>query len=226
MYLRHWHGVTRPWDEILAPGVPYSSIAPLPEGREDFFVHIGDLYPPLIEGPFVAAWTALVRREAAADALRFAEDIHVCEDWECFARVARVGQAAFMACETAINHGHAGPRLTSAHNQFGLLTSRLTMTKRVWGSDPSFLAQHAERYETFVSAIYVDRIKWLASHGNTRAARQELKSVRHAGAMARVISNLPGPIAYALGSSRRVAMSLVQGVMHLIPLIASLWPEG
>ena len=226
MYLRHWHGVSRPWEEILGPGVQYSTIAELPEGRDDFLVHVGDLYPPLIEGPFVAAWTALVRREAAGNALRFAEDIFVCEDWECFARLAREGPSAFMACETAINHGHRGPRLTSAHNQFQLLTSRLTMTERVWGADPAFRATHAERYERFVEAIHLDRVKWLLSHGNTRAARAELKDVPHATAMARAVAKLPGPVAHALGSSRRAAIALVHGAVHLIPLIASLWPDA
>lgn len=225
-YLKHWHGVLRPWSEILAPGVSYSSLTGSPPDRGDFLVHVGDLYAPLIEGPFVAAWTALVRREMAGNALRFAEDIFVCEDWECFARLSRVGKAAFMACETAINHGHRGSRLTNTHNQFQLLAARLMMTERVWGADPEFLAVHAERYEGIVAAIHVDRIKWLASHGKTRAARLELKAVRHPSRTARVIASLPGPVAHALGTSRRAAIALVHGAMHLIPLIASLWPDA
>src|SRR5262245_27907876 len=38
-----WHQDPRSWEEILGPGVIFSSIAALPPGRQDFKVHIGNL---------------------------------------------------------------------------------------------------------------------------------------------------------------------------------------
>src|SRR5438128_2809079 len=43
-YLSRWHGDRRGWDRILGPGIPFSTLAPLPSDRADFPVHIGDLY--------------------------------------------------------------------------------------------------------------------------------------------------------------------------------------
>src|SRR4029077_8285750 len=111
-YLRNWHHDSRSWDSILGPGVPYSGIAPLPEGRANFRVHFGNLYLPEMERDYVPTFTLMVRREQAADALRFAEDVVTFEDWECIARLARAGTAAYLDCETAYQYGHGGARLT------------------------------------------------------------------------------------------------------------------
>jgi glycosyltransferase involved in cell wall biosynthesis len=100
MYLRNWHGLDRSWDDLLGPGVRYSTFAAPTAGRDDFLVHIGNLYPALIEGSLVSAWTSLIRRTEAGDALHFEEGIRICEDWWCFGRLARRGTAAFFACET------------------------------------------------------------------------------------------------------------------------------
>jgi len=78
----------RSWGEILGPGFPFSTIGPLPPGRTDFPVHVGDLYPAMLNTCYVATFTVMVRR-TAGEALRFAEDLPLYEDWECFARLAR-----------------------------------------------------------------------------------------------------------------------------------------
>ena len=225
MYLRHWHGVNREWSDILGAGAPFSSLAPLPAGRGDFLVHEGDLYPALISGPFVPAWTSLVRRAAAGDALRFAEDTRIGEDWECFARLSRVGAAAYMACETAINNSHPGARLTKSHNQLQLLDSRLRMTERVWGADTRFLETHAALYARTVSAIRYDRARWLLSRGRTAEARAELRGLGgHLGA--RTLSHLPPALARTLGSSRRAAIAAIHAALHLLPFIPEgIWPD-
>lgn len=54
----------------------------------------------------------MVRKETAGAALRFAEDQHVCEDWECFARLARHGSAAYLDCELAVQNVHRATHLT------------------------------------------------------------------------------------------------------------------
>jgi len=102
--LAAWHHDRRSWDVILGPGRPFSTLAPLPAGRGDFTVHTGNLYPALMRACYVSTITMMVRREAG-EALRFAEDLPLYEDWECFARLARAGRGAYLACETAWNHG-------------------------------------------------------------------------------------------------------------------------
>ena len=61
-YLHHWHQDPRPWDEILGSGQPSSALAPLPAGRENFPVHVGNIYLPELERDYVAMFTLVVRR--------------------------------------------------------------------------------------------------------------------------------------------------------------------
>jgi glycosyltransferase involved in cell wall biosynthesis len=48
--------------DFLGPSIPFSSIAPLPEGHSDFLVHIGDLYPEQMEREYVSPVTLVFRR--------------------------------------------------------------------------------------------------------------------------------------------------------------------
>src|SRR5262245_20450367 len=61
-YLQRWHRDPRGWGEILGPGFPFSSLAPLPAGRDDFLVHVGDLYPAAMRGDYVCTSTVMVRK--------------------------------------------------------------------------------------------------------------------------------------------------------------------
>jgi glycosyltransferase involved in cell wall biosynthesis len=225
-YLQYWHGIRRPWDAILGSGVAYSSLAPLPAGNADFLVHAGSLYLPLLEGPLVPAWTALVRRSHAGNALRFAEDIRICEDWECFARLARVGPAAYMASDLAVNNSHLGARLTAAHDQFQLLTARLAITERVWGVDAAFRGAHEAAYARSVRAVRLARAKWLLSRGRSREARAELRAAPGGHLLTTALATLPGPFTRALGTSRRATLAAVHAALHLIPYLESItWPD-
>src|SRR5262245_14583393 len=60
-----WHRDSRNWDEILGPAVAYSSVASLPPGREDFNVHIGNLYETMLRINYVPTQATMVRREQA-----------------------------------------------------------------------------------------------------------------------------------------------------------------
>lgn len=225
-YLKHWHGIRRPWEAILGSGVAYSSLAPLPAGNADFLVHSGNLYHPLLEGPLVPAWTALVRRSHAGSALRFAEDIRICEDWECFARLARVGPAAYMASDLAVNNSHLGARLTTAHDQFQLLTARLAITERVWGVDAAFRGEHEATYARSVRAVRLARAKWLLSRGRSREARAELRAAPGGHLLTTALAVLPGSFTRALGTSRRATLAAVHAALHLIPYLESItWPD-
>jgi glycosyltransferase involved in cell wall biosynthesis len=197
--LAGWHrGQHDVWEEILGPGIPYSSFAPLPEGRPDFAVHTGDLYPPLLDKGYVAVQTLLVRRVAAAGALRFPEDLPTFEDWECSARLARAGRAAVMDCETAWQWGHGGPRLTDAP-ELVALAARLTMIDRLWAADAEFLARHPGRVEHRLHDLRLARARCLLRAGRTREARRDL---RQAGRPRRLVDSLlaalPGPLTRAL----------------------------
>jgi len=129
-----WHLDSRSWDEILGPGVAYSSIAPLPMGRKDFNVHIGALYPTMLRCNYVATQSSMARRDQAGDALRFAEDISILEYYECFTGLARAGLAAYFDCETVWQCSHDDRRLSDADE--GLrATYRVRVLKRTFGSD-------------------------------------------------------------------------------------------
>jgi glycosyltransferase involved in cell wall biosynthesis len=218
MYLRNWHTVRRGWDELLGPGVPYSAICSLPEGCDDFPVHEGNLYPPLIEGPFVAAWTSVIRREKAGDAFRFEEGVKICEDWWCYARLARRGTAAFFACETACNHGHDGPRVTDA-NKYDMLTNRLRMTEELWGQDAAFRREHGKLYEQIVNELRHERARWFLGRGRKHDARLDLLQVRSGALLTRLLLEVPVPLVLVLAAFRRLVARLIRSTMLGIPLV-------
>ena len=98
-WAKEWHQDQRSWDEILGPGKQCSEIAPLPEGVVDVPVHIGSMYLRELHANYVNVNTVLVRRSVAGEALHFGEKLPTYEDWECFARIARVGLCAYIDVE-------------------------------------------------------------------------------------------------------------------------------
>jgi len=176
-YLPHWLRAGRSLADVFGAGVPYSSIAPLPPGRDDFDVHVGSMYLEEMHNNLVPTFTLMVRKDGAADALEFADDLPTCEEWPAFGRLARRGPGAFFETETAWQHGHSGPRLTGApkHVWAGAWVSTL---ERVWGSDSEFLAEHGDDFRRTVSEAHMLRAGSLARHGKVREAR---RAVRQAG---------------------------------------------
>ena len=172
-YLSRWLKTPRPLSDVLGPGVPYSSVAPCPADRDDFAVHIGSMYLEEMQNNVVAAFTLMVRKAEAGDALQFAEDLPTCEEWPAFGRLARRGQGALFDTETAWQHGHSGLRLTQlpSHIWAGAWLSTL---ERVWGSDPEFLAEHGDDFRRAVSDAHLMRAGSFARHGNVREASKAL----------------------------------------------------
>ncbi|HSR95380.1 MAG TPA: glycosyltransferase family A protein, partial [Solirubrobacterales bacterium] len=80
-YIQRWLRTPRPLSDVLGPGVPYSSFAPSPADREDFAVHVGSMYLEEMQNNVIAAFTLMVRKAEAGDALQFAEDLPTCEEW-------------------------------------------------------------------------------------------------------------------------------------------------
>jgi hypothetical protein len=63
---------------------------------------------------YILTSSLVVRRHEAADALRFAEDLPIYEDWYCFARLALRGTAAYLDRDLAWQHGVADARVSDA----------------------------------------------------------------------------------------------------------------
>jgi hypothetical protein len=201
-YLSRWHGDRRRWDEILGQGIPFSTLAPLPSGRPDFPVHIGDLYYTEMLGDYVCTSTVMVRREEAATALHFATDLRRFQDWECFGRLAGAGLAAYLDCETQWNCDHAGPRLTRADALY-CSDARISVLRRVWGADPKFLARHGSRYREALAFHQRARARALLGLGRTREAREGFRLAGSISWVERTLATLPGPLTRALVNARR-----------------------
>lgn len=189
--LKGWHHDDRSWEEILGPGVPYAEIAPLPPGRADFHVHVGNLYGRLLGANYVAAQTMLVRREQAGAALHYAEDLKTYEDWECAARLARAGTAAYLDCETAWQWGHDMPRLTGA-DQLRRVSARLTIVERIWAQDAEYLARDGENVRRVVRELRLERAKCLIRAGRTQEAREALGLAGDVPPAYRLLAAMPG----------------------------------
>jgi glycosyltransferase involved in cell wall biosynthesis len=125
---------------------------------------------------------------------RFAEDLPLYEDWECFARLARAGRGAYLACETAWNHGHAGPRLTGA-DALTTTSTRIAMLNRIWGADAPFLATAGEQYRRVLARQHLLRARALIKAGRTSEARQELQRAGGGPFAYHALAGLPGPVA-------------------------------
>lgn len=190
-YLANWHQDQRSWDEILGPGTLYSSLAALPENRGDFSVYTGDLYDRELTANYVFTSTLVVRRQEAGDALHFAEDVPTHEDWECFGRLARVGPAAYMDCETTWQITPKGPRLTDANVQFSAF-ARIVIIERVWGKDDAFLEQNRELYQRTLDAVRLRHVKDLLSSGQTREARYQARLLDRSPLSVRLLAQMPG----------------------------------
>jgi glycosyltransferase involved in cell wall biosynthesis len=202
-YLINWHKNPLGWDKILGPRISFSTVGPLPPGWPDFPVHIGSIYLAELEADYVCTITLVAWRERAGDALHFAEDVATLEDWECIARLARAGPAAYLDCETAWQWGHAGPRLTDA-GTYDSATARLKILKRVWGADAEFLADHGERFKRVCARYHLLRAQWLIHRGRTREARMELRRAGASPLSYRLLAALPGTVVRSLLAWRRV----------------------
>jgi len=202
-HLISWHNDPRDWEEILGAGFLFSSIAPLPSGCEDFHVYVGDLSLPQMVTNYVFTSSLVVRREMAGEALRFAEDLRIHEDYACFCRLARKGPAAYMECETAWQHGHGGPRISDA-DIMSRATNHITILERVWGGDKDFLNQHGRHYQKAVAAQRLIKARELLSLRRTREARAELRLAGESPLSLRVLALLPSPIMQGLMTMRSV----------------------
>jgi glycosyltransferase involved in cell wall biosynthesis len=208
--LAGWHKDRRTWDEILGPSAWYSAIAELPQGRPDFRVHFGSLYAPLLDALYVPVQTLLVRREVAGSALWFAEDLPTYEDWECTARLAAAGKAAYLATEAAWQWGHGSPRLTDA-STFERAAARIAIVERLWASDQDFLQRNSTRISNVLREQRLLMAKWLLIRGRGREARAVVRRVPAAPPVYGLLATMPDIVLRSLFAARSIVRRLAQG---------------
>src|SRR6185437_1968903 len=183
------------WERDVGPAVRFSDLVGPPTSRPDFSVYIGDLYQSLIESCGVAVQTLLVRNTLETRRIRFPEDLPTFEDWEYVARLARMGAAAYMDCETAWQWGHEGPRLTDQHaDDMTASTTHLTILERVWGADPAFIADHGEALDAAIRAERRALARTRIMRGELGAARAELRLAGAGAAPLRLLALLPASV--------------------------------
>jgi glycosyltransferase involved in cell wall biosynthesis len=190
-YLRRWHHESRHWTDALGPAQTVVGTR----------VHVGDIYHMMMARLYVATFTAVVREDAARPLPRFPVDLPTYEDWEFFGRVAALGPSAYVDAETAVQHGHHLPRLTDAGMRVQAET-RIQVLQRVWGSDPEFLARHADEYQRLLSeqrdrqrlALARDMLK----SGDAVTARVLLREAHGGSRLQRWAARLPGNVAATL----------------------------
>lgn len=193
-YLIHWHKNPQPWSDIIGPGVLYSTIAPLNTRRPDFWVHVGSFFLRELQADYMATTTVIIRRREAGEALRFADDIRISEDKECFAKVARLGSGAYFDTDLSTQWSHSGPRVSDT-NHFALASAKLLLIDRIWAADPQFVAEHGSEIERIREAQYLKRARWLLARGRTAEAGQDLRRVNQAPLSYRAFAALPEPLA-------------------------------
>ncbi|MGZ8548869.1 MAG: glycosyltransferase family 2 protein [Sulfuricurvum sp.] len=179
-------------EHILGPGVPFSSIAPLPEGLDDFMVHIGDLYGKQMGRELVSVITLMYRRGSKHEGNpKYPEDLPTREDWEFVGKLARKGLAAYLDCETAIAHRHDGPELIKLdHTTF--LKARIKLLERVWGADTEYLKDHREEYLTVNHEVHKSLIREFLRLGRTQEAREEIRKNMDVPMTYKLLSRFPG----------------------------------
>jgi glycosyltransferase involved in cell wall biosynthesis len=173
-YLPNWFFSPIDFGQEIGAPIRYSQISELPAGRPDFDVHIGSIYAAEMRSNIVTAFTLMVRREAADDALSFATDLPTAEEWPAFARLAKAGSCAMLATETAWQHGHSSGRLTD-QPMYVLGDAWLKTLERVWGQDEEFLATNGASYRTAVTDAHLIRARSLIRHLHFREGTRELK---------------------------------------------------
>jgi len=169
-YLIHWHEDTRGWDKILGPGSWYSEILPLPGDQTDFRVHTGSLYRAELRTSYINVNTLLVRKSLAGSSFYFAEDLPTYEDWDCFAKLSRLGICAYLDFDTALQRSHGGPRLTNSSTLICTQT-RIISVLRNWSVDRDFMKLHGREVNKLLAQLRRRNVGLLLKHGRADEAR-------------------------------------------------------
>jgi hypothetical protein len=152
---------------------------------------------------FVLTSSLIVRRNEAGDALRFAEDLPIYEDWHCFAKLSLRGDAAYIDRDLAWQHGLADARVSDAGT---LLRARAwdALSERIWQRDEAFCRQHGELLARRTAKNRLNLARGLIGAGQSREARRVLSQCPEAPLSYRLLANVPQPALRTLSSVRRL----------------------
>lgn len=201
-HLWTWHRDPRAWEEILPHQWLFSELAPLPAETDDFLVHIGNMFADMAHRLYVLTSSFVARREEAGDALQFEEGVPIYEDWACFARVARLGNVAFMDTELAWQHGHAPDRVSDA-DQLQRATIHLKLLDEIWGQDAQYLDAREAEFRSLVESVRRNKASTEILRGLTRDARSTLAKMQSPPLSFRLLSRFPRPVVRSLLAIRR-----------------------
>jgi glycosyltransferase involved in cell wall biosynthesis len=198
-FLVNWHKDTRSWNEILGQGRRYSEILPLPSDHPDTLVHVGSLYRHELSANYVNVNTLMVRQSLAGGTFNFAEDLPTYEDWDCFARISRVGTCAFIDCDTALQRRHDGLRLTQA-SSLTQVEARIKIIERNWAVDQEFMALHSRAVNMLIASLQKARVRQLIRGGRLEEASALIPKLENAY-IERLALRLPRSVFRALASA-------------------------
>jgi hypothetical protein len=185
------------WSKIYGQGVPFSSLGQLPEGREDFQVHVGNIYPSLMESLCVWMVSVVVRKELLDENDVFPTDLPTYEEWEWFGKMARNKPFAYLDCEAAVQLTHDQPRLTDA-NAVKCADTRLALLNRVWGQDTEFLKTHHIQFQRMVSKQHIIKAVRFLWKGDIRNAVNEYQLTSYSCLRDKLVASLPISLAASL----------------------------
>jgi hypothetical protein len=139
------------------------------------------MYRKLLDELPILTSSVVVRRAALDETVRFAAGVHLFEDWEFFARVARRAPLAFVDLPTTVNVGHPDPHRVSSCDPLTRARCYVDLLERVWLADPTFAREQPEALKSALSRglLAVSRQALLA--GDRPAAVDALKRWRSLG---------------------------------------------
>ena len=208
-----WHDDLRSWDKILSRPMRYSWFAGLPGGVPDFNVYVGELYHGAMYYNYFSTSCLMVRREQAAGAIHFAEDVATYEEWECLGHLARQGKAAFLDFVGSLQHKDSGERISDA-DWVQRAESRLVILQNVWGSDHEFLKTHGAEYRGVEHDQELARIRGMIVLGRRAEALEEMRKLRRVPIVYRSAALLPAAWMSALVSLRHSVNDFLTAPAH------------
>lgn len=201
-----WHIPEDKWNRLLSNplsmDVPASTTIPGHELDKVEYHLTPDLYSDLLEDPFVMPTTAVIRKSALTDEIRFVDDDYICGDWEFFARLAKKHHGIYIDIDTAANRSHEDAiRLTRTPERIQL-AKRLRMVSSVWAADDDFMDQNGTRVHNIQAHYHATLAKLALQEGAYPDVRENLKKAIElqpdSGILLKfmdIFSSLPGSLA-------------------------------
>lgn len=201
--LLNWGQREQRWNQIFDECLPFVAFSPQAAEQTDFEVFIGDIYLRQMFDDYVLPSTQMIRKCPASADVTFPDDLRFCESWAFSSKMAKTGKAAYLNIDTAIQHDHGGPRLTSV-DMIEQITSRIKVLEREWGSNTDVLQKHGSAFRDRLDQERLLLIRELIARNQASSARRELNRLHGPKPMLyRVLSSLPDFGLTALNNTRQ-----------------------